>query len=115
MFIITLHFIVLFPFYSANVCILIINLIITAPFITIIYRRRHIHYYLREETQLHCNIFSGNVKELFSFVQMASFRVDFHKTNGCPEYLMDRNNNNSKHWKPAASSSKNSGALSALR
>jgi len=113
-FIITLHFIVLFPFYSASVCILIINLIIKAPLITITYRRRHIHYYLTEQTQLHRSIFSGNVKKLFNFVQMASFRVDVHKNNGCPKYLTDRNNDNSKHWKRAASSSKNPGALSAL-
>jgi hypothetical protein len=64
---------------------------------TIIYRRRHIHCYLIEQMQLHCSIFSGNVNELFNFIQMASFRVDVRKNNGCPKYRMDRNNNSSKH------------------
>ena len=62
-----------------------------------VYARRHIHYYLIEQMQLHCSIFSENVNELFNFLQMASFSVDVHKTNGCPKYHMNRNNNNSKH------------------
>jgi hypothetical protein len=44
---------------------------------------------------------------------MASFRVVVDKTIGGPQYSMDRNNN-SKHWKRAAHSSKNSGAHSTL-
>ena len=63
---------------------------------TIMYGRRHIHYYLIEQMQLHCSIFSGDVNELFNFVQMASFRMNVRKNNGCPKYRMDRYNNNSK-------------------